>query len=452
MKYKYKLSILIPSRSEMFLSKTIENILENTGEETEIIAGLDGEWSVPPVQSHPRVTLVYMPESLGQRGMTNLLCKISKARYVAKMDAHVALDKNWDQKMFKAFEKSGDNVVMVSIMRNLHAFDWVCPNGHRRYQGPSGPCKECGKETQREIMWIGKQSPQSRSYCFDSEPHFQYFNEYCKRSQYNKDREETGLTETMSLQGSCFMVTREKYWELDICNEDFGSWGSHGIQIACSFWLSGGRVLVNHDTWYAHMFRTQGQDFGFPYPQSGNQVQRAKTYARHLMHTNGWPKQIYPTSWLVERFWPVKGWTDADLANLKKMESTPRETLPVNVKKGQKGIIYYTTNQLTLKIARAVQKQLKKISKEKGIPIVSASLKPMDNMGKNIHLPLAPGTMTYFKQILAALEASEAEYIFFAEHDVLYSDSHFNFLPPTKDKFYYNHNWWRVRKDGLAAH
>ena len=36
-----KLSILIPSRNEMFLAKTIENILENIEAETEIIVVLD---------------------------------------------------------------------------------------------------------------------------------------------------------------------------------------------------------------------------------------------------------------------------------------------------------------------------------------------------------------------------------------------------------------------------
>lgn len=50
---------------------------------------------------------------------------------------------------------------------------------------------------------------------------------------------------------------------------NYGSWGNQGIEVACKTWLSGGRVLVNHNTWYAHMFRTQGAEFGFPYPQSG---------------------------------------------------------------------------------------------------------------------------------------------------------------------------------------
>jgi len=57
------------------------------------------------------------------------------------------------------------------------------------------------------------------------------------------------------------MLTREKYWELNICDESLGSWGSQGIEVACKTWLSGGKCLVNHSTWYAHMFRTQGGDF-----------------------------------------------------------------------------------------------------------------------------------------------------------------------------------------------
>ena len=38
-----ELSLLIPARSEMFLSQTIENILENIEGDTEVIAVLDGD-------------------------------------------------------------------------------------------------------------------------------------------------------------------------------------------------------------------------------------------------------------------------------------------------------------------------------------------------------------------------------------------------------------------------
>ena len=101
-----------------------------------------------------------------------------------------------------------------------------------------------------------------------------------------------------------------------------------------------------------------------------------------------------------------------------------------------KGIIYYTDNRLKEPIYSAVQKQLLSI----GLPIVSVSLKPIE-FGKNIVLNLEPGIITMTRQILTALEASESDMIFFAEHDVLYHSSHFDFTP--KDLFFYNTNVWR---------
>lgn len=119
-----------------------------------------------------------------------------------------------------------------------------------------------------------------------------------------------------------------------------------------------------------------------------------------------------------------------------------------------KGIVFYTDNQLTLKIAHRVQDQLKNISKEKNIPIVSVSLKPMPHFGnKNIFLLLQRSYLTLFKQILAGLETSTADIIFFCEHDVLYTPSHFDFTPSKKDVYYYNTNVWKVRfDDGFAVH
>jgi len=145
---------------------------------------------------------------------------------------------------------------------------------------------------------------------------------------------------------------------------------------------------------------------------------------------------VHDLQWLLDKFAPVPDWHDAQEVKKK-------------VRKPSKGIIYFTDNQLDEKIATACQTQLKKCVKEKYI--VSASLKPM-KFGKNIHLPLERGYLTMFKQILAALEASTADIIFLAEHDVLYDPSHFQFFPPKKDVFYFNTNVWRVREnDGFAV-
>ena len=232
-----------------------------------------------------------------------------------KVDAHCSFDKGFDRKMIEGFKEVGDNVTMVPIMRNLWAFDWVCECGKRKYQDKGGKC-ECGKQMDKEMKWIGKEHPQSVSYCFDTEPHFQYFNEYRHRPEY-KEQIKTGFTETMSLQGSCFMATRRNYWKWELCDKRMGNWGNQGIEVALSAWLTGHKVLVNHNTWYAHMFRTKAvNDFGFPWPVSGTDVSRTKNKVKDKFWNYKHKRQKYPLSWLLKRFWPIKGWTEEDLNKL----------------------------------------------------------------------------------------------------------------------------------------
>lgn len=321
-----ELSILIPSRKEMFLKNTIDDALKNIEADTEIIAVLDGEWANPPIETNNRVSLIYTNKAIGQRAATNLACKLSTAKYVMKVDAHCSFDKGFDKKMIEAFKETGDNVTMVPIMRNLWAFDWVCYHnycGWKQYQGPTP--KECPKchrsdKIRRKMMWIGKRNPQSVSFCFDPEPHFQYFEAYKHREPFETDKKTKMITETMSLQGSSFMATREKYWELGLCDESLGSWGNQGIEVACKTWLSGGRVLVNHKTWYAHMFRTQGGDFGFPWPASGRAARDTKKNVKDLFWNGKWDKQIKPLSWLVRKFSPNPYWPEEKIKELEANE------------------------------------------------------------------------------------------------------------------------------------
>jgi len=464
------LSIVIPARNEMFLAKTVEDILEHIEGNTEVIVVLDGEWANPPLPVDNRLRVIYNNSSIGQRAATNQGVKISNAKYIMKTDAHCSFDKGFDVKMMADMR---DDWTMVPNMKNLHAFDWVCTKcNYRKYQGPTPEsCPNCGavrEDFKRDIVWIAKPSPNSTSYRFDTTLHFQYFGEMKKRPEGQED-----LSETMSLQGSCFMVTRDKYWELNLCDEDFGSWGQQGVEVAVKTWLSGGKVICNHKTWYAHMFRTQGGDFGFPYPLSGSQVERARNYSRELFFYNKWPKQKYPLSWLIEKFRPVPDWHDEkgkeklDLVDREgelfyARKSGGKDKVEVAVRppkidfKGDeptKGIIYYTDNQLKLRIAHAVQDQLRKISEERGIPIISTSLKPMPHFGRNTYIPLERGVLTMFKQILTALKESYTDIVYFCEADVLYHPSHFDFTPEKKDTFYYNENVWKIDYNtGKALH
>lgn len=318
----------------MFVTRTVQDILEHKRGKTEIIVGLDGygygntAWPEEGIPDHPDVRIVHVSEARGQRGMTNTLARLSKAKYLAKCDAHCTFDEGFDVKLMAAMA-GHDDWTVVPIMRNLHAFDWKCMKcGKRTYQGPTPTtkkaftqCQDCHNDDvtkfQRKMVWQPKhRTPNSTAYCFDPEPHFQYFNSFKKRPEGQGD-----LTPTMSLQGSFFMLTRDKYWSLNICDEGFGSWGSQGIEVACKTWLSGGQVMCVQTTWYAHMFRTQGGDFSFPYPQQQSKVEVAKKSARELFFDGKWEQQKHPVSWLVEKFWPIEHWTDKDLADLKAREN-----------------------------------------------------------------------------------------------------------------------------------
>lgn len=416
---KYDLSILIPARNEQFLARTVEDILANIEGNTEIIVVLDGEWARPGLPQHERLTVIYNPVSVGQRAATNQACRLSSAKWVIKTDAHCAFDKGFDVKMMDAI-RGHDDWTMVPAMKNLHAFDWVCEAcGHRKYQGPTpAGCEKCKGKMNREMIWKPRRGVTSYTYRFDNTLHFQYWKELA-------DKQEGDIIETMGLQGSFFMLTREKYWELDICDEAHGSWGQQGVEVACKTWLSGGKVMVNKKTWYAHMFRTQGGDFGFPYPLSGSAVERARAYSRELWFKNSWPKAIHPLSWLIDRFAPVPGW---DVS---------------------KGIIYYTDNQLDPVIMEKCQRQLSKAAGD--LRIVSTSLKPI-HFGDNIPMGLERGYLTMAKQILTALRELKTDVVFFCEHDVLYHPSHFDFIPARADVYYYNTNVWKVRySDGHAV-
>lgn len=454
-----ELSIVIPARNEEWLAKTCEDILQHRELDTEVIVVLDGDAAGPPIDPALPVTVIKLPTSIGQRAACNLAARAAKGRYIMKLDAHCAVDQGFDKKLLADMQ---DDWTMVPVMRNLHVFDWVCPDGHRRYQGPSGPCQECGKETTKDVVWNPKTNPQSTSYCVDSEPHFQYFNEYKQRPEYQPP-----FTETMSLQGSCFLITRERYFALNVCDEDYGSWGTQGWEVAAKSWLSGGRVVCNHHTWYGHCFRTQGGDFGFPYNISGRQTNRAKKLVGELFFENKWPLQVRPLSWLLDKFWPVRGWTDEARAKITEaghrfMErkgivqaepciSEPKvKPTPKKSQKPKASLVYYTDNRLPPLIQKACQAQLDRC--RDGRELITVSLQPLDwQADRSILYAGARGQLTMFQQILAGIEAAESDVVHLVEHDVLYAPSHFEFVPPSDDKFWYDENEWNVfAEDGHA--
>jgi len=108
-----------------------------------------------------------------------------------------------------------------------------------------------------------------------------------------------------------------------------------------------------------------------------------------------------------------------------------------------KGVVYYTNNKLDKKIFLACQRQLKRCMEVWDFPIISVSQQPI-NFGQNFVMSLESSLISMYKQMAKGLEECKTDIVFFAEHDVLYHPSHFDFTPERKDHFYYNRNEWHV--------
>ena len=436
------LSVIIPSRNEPFLAQTVADVLANMRVDSEIIVVLDGAWPVESFPDHERVTVLYQPVARGQRGAVNDGMTIARGRYVMKLDAHCGLSEGFDRVLIESGDQLGSDVTQVPEQYNFHVFDRICRAcGHKMDMGPSTvPCQKCLVTAgfDREIVWRRRMSRVSRAWCFDADLHFQYFGDYTLRPEGQGE-----IHPTMSCLGACWVMQRDRYWQLEGLDERHGGWGQMGTEIACKSWLSGGQMLTNRRAWFAHMFRMQGGDFGFPFPLTQEQVHAARAYSQQVWYHNAWPKQIRTLLTLVDQFWPVKGWTE-EQRNALSVRPPPVSTPPTV------GLVYYSDCRPSQALLDVCMRQI--TAGVNGHKIVSVTLAPV-NFGMNIVLPLARSPLTMFRQILVGLEALDTEYVFMAEHDVLYHPSHFAFVPPRRDTYFYNLNVWKVDVEtGRAVH
>ena len=460
------LSVLIPARNEMFLQRTIEDVLAHARAETEVIAVLDGEWPGQAIPDHPRLRLTHSATVIGQRAATNLAARMSTATYVMKLDAHCSVEDGFDVTLIAADRELGrPDITQIPAMYNLHAFNWKCRAcGRELYQCPTprrceptendrdlASAPPCGSDKgfDRVMYWdllaggVRGSHRRSEFWRFDQTLHFQYWHDYRKRPEAKGE-----LVDVMSSVGACFFMRRERFHELGGLDEAHGSWGQFGTEIACKSWLSGGRHIVNKRTWFAHLFRTQGGDFTFPYPNPGSQIERARAHSRRLWIDGTWSGAKYPLSWLLQKFAPVPDWPA-------QQASAPA----VHVQKKSpptKGLVYYTDNELDGGIANPVRQQLSLAAGD--LPIVAvargcAALWDDRFPTQEVFVVGERGPLTMFRQILAGLEQLETDIAFLVEHDVLYAAEHFAFTPPRADRFYFNQHRWQVSSDdGRAVH
>src|SRR3990167_4654120 len=118
------LSIIIPSRNDEYLQKTIDDLLKKAEGAIEVIVVLDGYWPDPVLINNPRVVIIHhgtFHNSRGMRDSINAGMAIAKGEYVMKIDEHCMVDQGYDVKLIADCE---DNWVVIPRRYRLDADKW----------------------------------------------------------------------------------------------------------------------------------------------------------------------------------------------------------------------------------------------------------------------------------------------------------------------------------------
>jgi len=276
MEIKGLVSIIIPSRNEPYLEKTVRDVLKKAVGNIEVIVFLDGWWDkAENIVDDKRVIYIHKSKSIGMRGGINSCVAISKGEYLLKIDAHILFEKGFDE-VLKKYHK--DNWVQVPRRYSLDVFKW-----------------EMEKRNDDKY-------PVDYAY-LDKEFHGREWREKNKDESLKYKH----VDSLMSSQGSCWFMKKSYYHSLELMDEEnYGTFAREFQEISLKCWLSGGQVMVNKNTWYAHWHKTESRGYSLDHKESD----KATKFMEKWMKDKGWHKQTLPIDWLINKFSPVPTWIE----------------------------------------------------------------------------------------------------------------------------------------------
>ena len=268
------ISVVIPSRNEPYLSHTIKSVLEKSTGDIEVIAVLDGYWPEPQEYvENNRVSYLHTTDVRGMRGAINAGVRVARNPVILKLDAHILLSQGFDETLVKNLDK-----------------DWIVVP--RRY---ALDVKRWDIEHRTDMKY-----PIDYMY-LTRDLHGEVWKER------DKERKDIPIDDLMSSQGSAWMMYKEWYDYLELLDDtSYGTFWSEFQEIGLKGWLSGGRIIVNKNAWYAHWHKTKGRGYTLPEGEKEQTQAMVERWKRgRVFH-----KQVYNLDWLIKKFAPVPGWEE----------------------------------------------------------------------------------------------------------------------------------------------
>ncbi len=281
-----RVSVILPARNELFLSRTVQDLLTQAAGDIEVIAMLDGAWANPMLPEDPRVKVIHFGVAQGMRACINAGARVATGQYLMKLDAHCAVGPGYDA-ILQA--DCADNWVVVPRRGSLEPDTW--------------------SRQQPEKAWIDAHFlsyPYQRPEDWSCGLHGDVWKARAAA------RADVLIDEEMSSQGSCWFMPKA-YWERqgELDEAHYGTFAQEFQEIGLRTWLGDGQVMVNKQTWYLHLHK--GTRFGRGYSMDGARQAEGKAFCTAFwMEDRPFPGRQHSLRWLIERFGPVPSWP-ADL-------------------------------------------------------------------------------------------------------------------------------------------
>lgn len=275
-------SIIIPSNKDHLLQKTIDSLIDNSTGEIEVIVVLDGYKT--EVKQNSKVKVIYSENSEGMRASINKGLLIAKGDYIMKSDSHCLFGKGYDTILSNDCQ---DNWLMIPRRYSLDEVNW--------------------KRDETRPIW---------DYHYIVFPQDTPYGYGLFIGRLNKKNDKM-IDDTMIFQGSCWFANRKYFMEhvglMDDRIETYGSFAGDQLEIGLKYWLNGGEIKIDKNTWYAHLSKR-----GYHYKQdiySRTFKKDLDTIKSHTWTTKHWinneePNMKYTFDWLIKKFEPIPNWSD----------------------------------------------------------------------------------------------------------------------------------------------
>jgi hypothetical protein len=247
-----KTSVIIAARNEIYLNKTIENLLEMATGEIEILVGLDGyDYNV---LTDNRIKVFKEINPIGRREISNKLVKEATGKFLFEADAHIKmLTLGWDTRLKCICD---ENTIVGCVIDSINEENWES-EGNR---------------------WIGNNVDKNLNWSFNLKE--------------NKEK----VQESLSFFSCAWMIQKDTFWNYGGHKDYLGKFVNEDIEWTCNIQLTGGKIFIRTDVICSHLFRNE-----FPYKNNDDYL-ASKNVLLQMWNKNNNNLQIKTIEELLKDF------------------------------------------------------------------------------------------------------------------------------------------------------